>query len=290
MSMTGYGAAEGMVGDRRVAIEVRSVNHRFFNPSIKLAPPLAPLEGDVRERVHRRVVRGHVTVAARADREGSGGPIVDEARAAAYAAQLGALGERLGLSGGVDLATLLRLPDVLTTERGGDDAPVENGPVLAILDRALDALDLMRATEGEAIDSYLREHLAIVERVLERIAVRAPERLREQHARLRASVTELAGAAAVDPQRLAQEIALLADRLDVGEEVSRFRTHVAAFRATLDSRQRDGIGKRLGFLLQEMLREANTTGSKASDAETVADVVLIKEELERLREQSENVE
>ena len=131
---------------------------------------------------------------------------------------------------------------------------------------------------------------AVIEQAVERIAERAPQRLVEQRDRLRAPMQELADGVAVDEQRLAQEIAILADRLDVGEEISRFHSHVAAFRATLASPPADGVGKRLGFLLQELLREANTTGSKANDAAMLQDVVLIKEELERIREQVENLE
>jgi uncharacterized protein (TIGR00255 family) len=123
-----------------------------------------------------------------------------------------------------------------------------------------------------------------------RLAVRAPERTEAQRTRLRENVERLAGGIAVDPQRLAQEIAILADKLDVGEELDRFAAHIAAFRDALDPTDPEPVGKRLGFLLQEMLREANTTGSKANDAPMLLDVVAIKEELERIREQVENLE
>jgi uncharacterized protein (TIGR00255 family) len=132
--------------------------------------------------------------------------------------------------------------------------------------------------------------LHLIEEAVERIARRAPERLVEQRDRLRQAVQELAGGVALDDQRLAQEIAILADRLDVSEEISRFRSHFDAFRSTLKSPPSDGVGKRLGFLLQELLREANTTGSKANDAVILQDVLGIKEELERIREQVENLE
>jgi uncharacterized protein (TIGR00255 family) len=130
----------------------------------------------------------------------------------------------------------------------------------------------------------------IVEAALARTAARAPQRLLLQRERLRASVRELAAGVAVDEQRLAAEIAILSDRLDVQEELSRFASHNASFRQTLGRRDGEPVGKRLGFLLQEMLREANTTGSKANDAEILSDVVTIKEELERIREQVENLE
>jgi uncharacterized protein (TIGR00255 family) len=148
----------------------------------------------------------------------------------------------------------------------------------------------MRQEEGKRLAAFLRDRIGVVEAALARIAERAPRRLVEQRDRLRAAVQELAAGVALDEQRMAQEIAILADRLDVSEELDRFRAHVSAFRGALDAGSADGIGKRLGFLLQEMLREANTTGSKASDAPMLQDVVLVKEELERIREQVENLE
>ena len=138
--------------------------------------------------------------------------------------------------------------------------------------------------------AYLDERLAVIEGALDRIAVRAPLRVTEQRDRLRNAVRELAEGVSVDETRLAQEIALLADRLDVQEELSRFRAHIAAFREDLSTDRADGVGKRLGFLLQEMLREAKTTGSKGNDAAIVSDVLQVKEELERMREQVENLE
>jgi len=152
------------------------------------------------------------------------------------------------------------------------------------------SLDQMRASEGARLAIYLAERLANIEAAVNRIAERAPSRLIEQRDRLRNAVRELTEGVAIDEQRLAQEVAILADKLDVSEEVSRFHSHFSAFRATLASPTPDGVGKRLGFLLQELLREANTTGSKANDAGMLQNVILIKEELERIREQVENLE
>ena len=288
-SMTGYGAAEGPLGAGRVAVELRTVNHRFFNPSLKLPSRLQRWEPDLRETLRRRIARGHVTLFARLEAAPGSACVVDEARARQYVEQLRELRERLDLEGGVDLATLLRLPDVLRTSSDDetDDGSVEE--LLAVTERAADALAAMRAAEGERLAAELRERLAAMEAAMARIAARAPTRLVEQRDRLRTAVRELTDGLAVDEQRLAQEIAMLADRLDVQEEIARFASHVAAFRAALDAAG-DAVGKRLGFLVQELLREANTTGSKANDAAMVHDVVLIKEELERIREQVENVE
>jgi uncharacterized protein (TIGR00255 family) len=291
-SMTGFGAADGEVGGGHVSVEVRSVNHRFFNPSIKLPGVLSRWEGDVREALRRGVSRGHVTLLARFEREETDDDTtpIDEGRFGAYVRQLRDLQSRFGLSESLDVATVLRMPDVFAGATR-EELPAEAGAQLvAIVERAVAALLEMRGVEGARMAEYLEARLAIIEDALGRIAQRAPERVVEQRERLRNAVRELTEGVSPDETRLAQEIALLADRLDVAEELSRFRAHIAAFRAALAAAQPDGVGKRLGFLLQEMLREANTTGSKGNDAAIVSDVLLVKEELERMREQVENLE
>ena len=289
-SMTGFGAAEGRVGGQRVSVELRSVNHRFFNPSIKLPGAFARWEGEVREALRQRIARGHVTLSARIERDAAvRSQVVDETRFAQYVSLLRELQERHGLAGDVDLATVLRLPDILSS---GEAEPVveSSGELLEIVERAAMALARMRAEEGARLATYLLERLDVIEGALGRIADRAPQRLLDQRDRLRESVRELTEGLAIDEQRVAQEIALLADRLDVSEELSRFASHLEAFRAALASPPPEGVGRRLGFLLQEMVRETNTTGSKAADAAMLAEVVAIKEELERAREQVENLE
>jgi uncharacterized protein (TIGR00255 family) len=288
--MTGFGSAEGTVGSARVSGEVRSVNHRFFNPSIKLPNELSKWEPDVRAALRRGVSRGHVTLMARVQRPETEAFRIDEARFGSYVEQIRRLQERFGMSGQLDVGAVLRLPSIMATS---DQTPSDEGTapeLLAIVEQAIGALDAMRTAEGAHLATYIAERLDLVEQAVDRIAARAPARLVEQRDRLRDAVRELAGGVAVDDQRVAQEIAILADRLDVSEEVSRFHAHLGAVRATLASKDTDGIGKRLGFLLQEMLREANTTGSKANDAAILQDVILIKEELERIREQVENLE
>ena len=286
-SMTGFGAAEGMVGASRVSIELRTVNHRFFSPSIKLPGELSRWEPEVREALRRKIARGHVTLSARTDRSSSGSS-VDEQRFASYAAMLRDLRDRHGLDGPIDVATVIRMPDVMSADGQTNEGTAAE--LTAIVDVAIDALTKSRGIEGERLGSYLLERLAIVEDALARITVRAPERVIAQRDRLRESVRVLTEGMAVDEQRIAQEIAILADRLDVQEELQRFASHNAAFRSALEQSGGEPIGKRLGFLLQEMLREANTTGSKANDAAMLQDVVTIKEELERIREQVENLE
>lgn len=288
-SMTGFGSAEGEVGGALVAVEVRSVNHRFFNPSIKLPSEFGKFEGEVRDTLRKGVSRGHVTLIARISREQLEGHI-DEARFASYVEQLRDLQQRYGLDAALDVGTILRLPDVLGSRENGAESAVGAQDLLEIVSRAVTGLDAMRVAEGDRLVTYILERLRVIEEAVDRIAERAPERLVEQRERLRQAVQELAGGVTLDDQRLAQEIAILADRLDVSEEIARFRSHFDAFRTALKNPPSDGVGKRLGFLLQELLREANTTGSKANDAAMLQDVLGIKEELERIREQVENLE
>jgi len=286
--MTGFGAAEGTVGAARVSVELRSVNHRFFNATIRLPSELSRWESEVREALRRRVNRGHVSLAARMEHGVAGAPAIDEERFGAYVSLLRRLQEKYSLDGQIDIAAVLRMPDVMSSISEGEDGDVSE--LLAIVEASAAALARARSDEGERLAQYLLERLALVEGALGRIAERAPQRVVEHRNRLRTAVRELLDAPGVDEQRLALEIALLADRLDVQEELSRFASHNMAFRETLARRDGEPVGKRLGFLLQEMLREANTAGSKGNDAAILAEVVTIKEELERIREQVENLE
>jgi uncharacterized protein (TIGR00255 family) len=286
--MTGFGAAEGTVGSARVTVELRSVNHRFFNATIKLPAELSRWEGEVREALRKRLSRGHITLNARVDRGVAGPPLIDEERFGAYVGLLRDLKNRFGLAGDVDVATVLRMPDVMSSISEGSEG--EASSFLELVDAAAVNLVNSRRQEGERLGTYLVERLSIVEAALARINQRAPQRLVEQRARTMESIKQLTNGIHVDEQRLAMEVAIQADRLDVQEELSRFGSHVVAFKRSVTEGSEDPVGKRLGFLLQEMLREANTTGSKANDSSILSDVVTVKEELERIREQVENLE
>jgi uncharacterized protein (TIGR00255 family) len=287
-SMTGYGAAEGLVGGSRVSVELRTVNHRFFSPSIKLPAELSRWEPEVREALRKTIARGHVTLSARTERPSASGAI-DEQRFAGYVTMLRDLRDRHGLDGSIDVATVLRMPDVLATDPAAEQTGTA-AELTSVVESAIESLTRSRADEGKRLATFLMDRLVTIDGALDRIAARAPERVIAQRDRLRESVRVLTEGMAVDEQRIAQEIAILADKLDVQEELQRFASHIAAFRAALQYSGGEPVGKRLGFLLQEMLREANTTGSKANDAAMLQDVVTIKEELERVREQVENLE
>jgi uncharacterized protein (TIGR00255 family) len=287
-SMTGFGAADGLVGEARASVEIRTVNHRFFSPNLKIPAAFGRWEGEIRELLRQKIARGHVTLTARIERD-SKAPVIDETRLAHYLTALKALQKKHKLAGELDLSTLLRLPDVIAAP--SDEIEQSDGDALVrLVAKAADNLAAMRKAEGAQLSGFLLERLDVIESRLATTEKRAPTRLKEQHDRVKRTVGELLGGAGADPQRIAQEIAILADKLDIAEELDRFRAHLSTFRDTTRSKTSDPVGKRLGFLLQEMVREANTIGSKANDAAILEDVIAIKEELERIREQVENLE
>lgn len=287
--MTGFGHAEGAVGGVRAIVEARTVNHRFFTATIKLPSVFSRWEADVRDAMRSAVSRGHVTLSVRIERTYESSASINQERFAAAVQELRKLQERHSLEGSVDIATVLRMPDVISSAREEEElgTPAE---LLVVVQQALLGLNVSRQAEGGRLAVVLEQRLQLVEAAVARIVARAPQRLVAHRDRLRTAVRDLADGIALDEQRLAQEIALLADRLDIAEEADRFRSHITAFRQALANGTGEAAGKRLGFLLQEMLREANTTGSKGADAEILHEVVSIKEELERIREQVENLE
>jgi uncharacterized protein (TIGR00255 family) len=286
--MTGFGAAEGTVAEGRLRVEIRTVNHRYFNPQLKLPYDLAAIEGDLRERLRRLLERGHVAVTARwLEAPPAAGTVsLDLERARQVVQALRQLKKSLRLKGEPDLAFVARHPDVLMLS--GDGAAATWTEVQPIVERAAADVLTMREREGRALATDLLGRLDALEAGARTIEARAPERLATELARLRKNVAELAGGVHVDEQRLAVEIALLADRVDISEELVRFRTHLAAARSALAGS--DAVGKQLGFLAQELLREVNTMGSKANDAVITQAVIAMKGEVERFREQLENLE
>jgi uncharacterized protein (TIGR00255 family) len=287
--MTGFGAAEGAVAGGWIRVEIRTVNHRHFNLATKLPAELAVLEGELRERLRREFDRGHVAVQARWAEypAAAAGFAVDLERARLVTERLRELQSALGLGGDVTVEMVARQSDVISSG-GGETADIVWSEVEPIVARAAAECRAMRAREGEVLVAELRHRLDLLEASGERIAVRAPERLVRERDRLRGAVAELLDGKPVDDARLAQEIAFQADRLDITEELVRFRAHLGAAREALAAAK--PAGKQLGFLAQELGREVNTMGAKANDAEIAHEVVAMKGELEKLREQLENLE
>jgi uncharacterized protein (TIGR00255 family) len=286
--MTGFGAAEGSVAGGRLRVEIRTVNHRYFNLSLKLPQDLAAIEGECREMLRREFERGHVSVSVRWVEHpvAAESPAVNLERAQAVLGRLRELKNALALPGEIDLPMIARYPEVFGNQQ--DEVPVaEWGDVSPVVGAAVAACQAMRQREGAALTEELTHRLMMLEAEGRVIAARAPERIVRERDRLQAAVALLLDGKMADESRVAQEIAFLADKLDITEELVRFDAHIAACREVLAGQ--GAKGKQLGFLAQELGREVNTMGSKANDAVITQQVILMKGELEKFREQLENL-
>ncbi len=293
-SMTGFGRASFRVGDVGFEVEVRAVNHRHLDARVRLPKPFASLEPDVRARIQARLARGKVDCAVSSPDGASPGQRVEVDLAAArqYLAAARALRDGESVGGELEVAELLALPGVARFAEpslAGDEVRQE---LLAAVDTALAGVAAMREQEGRALESDLRERLARVEALSRSIEARSDTVREAVRERLRKRSEQLAQETGLlDEARLHQEIVLAADRLDITEELVRLRSHVEQFRSILSGAgPGNPVGRQLDFLMQELGREANTVGSKGGDAPIAHDVVELKTELERVREQVQNVE
>jgi uncharacterized protein (TIGR00255 family) len=292
-SMTGFGEAERDTPAGRLRAEVKTVNHRFFSVNIRLPNGLDRYEPQVRDWLRSAIARGHANFSLRlttGEDEATAPTLkLDVARARQYVDIFRTMKVELGLAGDVDLALISRFNDVVA--RDDEAAPeVEQDDVREATLAAVHGLVGMREAEGERLRDDLEERLVTLERELAVVEEHAPTRLVAERDRLRRAVAELAEGVNIEEERLAREIALLADKWDISEETVRLRSHIGHFRTLMDEDAAEPVGKRLSFLVQEMHREANTIGSKANDAAIEQRVVSMKNEIERLREQVENVE
>ena len=295
-SMTGFGRATAQVGAVAATVEVRAVNGRFAEVTLRAPRLLGPHEAALTAAVKDVLVRGNATVHVALDTpEAAAGLAVDAGSARAYADLLRQLREAAGLDASeapISIADLLRQPDLLVADEAGGNADAAWEAVQPALTEALRAFDAMRLAEGAALHADLAARADALEHLLAQVEARAPERLaearRKTDERLAALLsTDGADLRRLDPARLDAEVALLADKLDVTEECVRLRSHLAQVRDALDADE--PIGRRLGFLTQEVNREINTIGSKANDAAVAQLSVAMKEELEKIREQINNV-
>ena len=287
--MTGFGTAEGALAGGRVLVEMKTVNHRHFSLQCRMPAEFQRFESEIRNRLRERFERGHISLTLRWSEapERGGGVAVDVDRAIAVRDALERLRDALGVHGEIDLGFIARQPDVLSFGQE-EERDVDVGELQALVDRA--ALEVLesRDREGTALAADLTARLATMEARLAEIERWAPERLTAERDRLRQAVAELLDGRPLDDTRLAQELAITADRLDITEEIVRLRSHFAAFREALAGDA--AVGRRLSFLGQEMLREVNTIGSKANHAAIAEAVIDLKAELEKVREQVENIE
>ena len=290
-SMTGFGAASREGPDRALSAEVRSVNHRHLLVKTRIPGDLSFLEGEIEALVKKRLERGTVSVSLRVDSVGAAGALhLDAETAERYQRQIQELAQRLGLSPSVSMDTLLQLPGVVAgAQNVVADAPQLRRMVLGVLDEALGRLIDMRETEGRAIAADIVKHAGATTRLVKHIEKRMPTVVRTLQHNLEKRVGELLeNRQPVASTDVAREVAILCDRLDVSEEISRLKSHLDQLDAFLTKGGR--IGRKLDFLVQEIFREINTIGSKCSDAKVAHWVVDAKTHAERLREQVQNVE
>jgi uncharacterized protein (TIGR00255 family) len=297
-SMTGWGEAERPTPSGRLRAEVRTVNHRFLNLQLRTPSGFERFQPALERSLREVFTRGHVSLSVSMDRgdlpeEEATPPLeVDLERARAYRDALLRMGSELGLEGTPELHHFLGFRDLFVVpERERALPEVEEEVVVEVVTAAARGALAMRASEGRRLADDLLGRLRLMEAEVVEIEAAAPGRLERERDRLLEAVGRLLPEGVpVDPDRVAREIAHLAERWDIHEEVVRFRSHLTMFRDTIRDGSADGVGKRLGFIVQEILREANTMGSKANDAGIARSVVALKEEIERLREQLENLE
>ncbi len=287
VSMTGFGVGEAAEGGFRVRVEVRSLNHRYTDLVVRLAKPSAELEDRIRRQVLPRAGRGRLEIAVNWEEFGPARRrvMVDGGLLEAYAAALREAKRLLGDESPLRAESLLQVPGLVTVQ----EAPAGETlwpAVAAALEQALAAWEASRRAEGERLEAAILTYVEAVQGLVETIAMRAPQQPERYRERLLRRLQELR-AEGVDEQRLAMEVALLAERSAIDEEVARLRSHLVAFRETC--RSGGIVGRKLDFLTQEILRELNAIAAKAVDAAIVAVTVAAKTELEKIREQIQNI-
>jgi uncharacterized protein (TIGR00255 family) len=289
-SMTGYGRSEVTKKGMTVTVELRSVNNRFLEVTARLPRSLSLRENEIKELVRRKAVRGKVNLLVSVERENGGDvPLkINTAAARGYYRLLNELRRTVKIKETVKLEHLLHFTEVIEQEEVERKDEKEWDVVQEALDHALDDLAEMRRREGQELEKDFRHRIGILEDYLNRVEELSKLQVPAERARLRERIKQLLEAETVDEGRLETELAILSDRLDVTEECVRFRSHNKFFLEALDAPE--SAGRKLNFLIQEMNREANTIGSKSSDTAIAHLVVHMKEELEKVREQLQNIE
>jgi uncharacterized protein (TIGR00255 family) len=289
-SMTGYGSAELERSGQRLTAEVRSVNHRFCEVSVRGPKVALAFEDQIRQLIQDRFSRGKFNLTVTWVGAGEQGEVLklNEAVARRYVDLMGQLKDRFRLKGDLDLSTVASLPDLFSWEHTAMSDEESWALVRDVVERACDNMILMKDREGSALTRDFEKRLHAIRTQLDMVSERAPLRPLEAKERMVARIKPLLDDVEMDPIRIAQEVALLADRLDCTEECVRLAAHLDQFRHLIEGPEL--AGRKLNFLLQEMNREANTIGSKANDVEIGHAVIVMKEEIERIREQVQNVE
>ncbi len=289
--MTGYGRARETRNSRDITVEVRSVNNRYLDCTVKIPRLYTFAEDAVKQCVQQSVSRGKVDVFITVDASAAGVTKVTVNRelAGEYAAALTELAEVCGPTAyKITPEVLARFPDVLTVTKADEDLDTIRSDLCAVLEEALRAFHVMRAVEGEKLAEDIGSRLTAIETLTAQVEARSPETVSEYRSKLTARMQEVLQSTSIDPQRILTEAAIYADKVAVDEETVRLRSHIAQLRTMLEAAE--PIGRKMDFLIQEVNREANTIGSKCGDVAIAQVVVNLKAEVEKIREQVQNVE
>ncbi|MBE6918183.1 MAG: YicC family protein [Ruminococcaceae bacterium] len=289
-SMTGYGRARETLNGRDITVEVRSVNNRYLDCTVKMPRTYVFAEDAIKSRVQKAISRGKVDVYVTIDTTAADVSVVavNEPLARSYYEALMKLKETFSLEGEITPMALAKFPDVLAVTRAEEDLETVAADICAVLEQALQAYNEMRAVEGERLAADISGRVATIESVVSKVEERSPQTVAEYRARLTNKMTEVLQSTTIDESRILTEAAIFADKIAVDEETVRLRSHIAQLRAMLQSDQ--PVGRKLDFLIQEVNRECNTIGSKCNDLTIAQDVVNMKAEVEKIREQVQNIE
>lgn len=290
LSMTGYGSAKGSVEGQEITVELKSVNNRYLDCSVRLPRNFLFAEDTVKQAVSAGVSRGKVDVFVSAQASQDSGTVVsvNEELARGYRDAVARIAETLGLESGINAFSLARFPDVLTVERRELDKDKAAAALSEITAKAVEEFNAMREREGERLRRDMLGKLETIEELVSVVEERSPQTVEEYRERLEARLRDILADRSLDEQRVITEAAIFADRTAVDEETVRLRSHIAQFRTMLE--EGSPIGRKMDFLVQEFNRESNTIGSKCSDASLAKVVVDLKSEIEKIREQLQNVE
>ena len=289
-SMTGYGRARETLNGRDITVEVRSVNNRYLDCTVKMPRAYVFAEDAIKTRVQKAISRGKVDVFVTIDTTAADVSVVavNEPLARSYYEALMKLKETFSLDGEITPMSLAKFPDVLAVTRAEEDLETVAADICTVLEQALQAYNAMRAVEGERLADDISTRVTTIESVVSKVEERSPQTVAEYRARLTNKMNEVLQSTTIDESRILTEAAIFADKIAVDEETVRLRSHIAQLRAMLQDSQ--PVGRKLDFLIQEVNRECNTIGSKCNDLTIAQDVVNMKAEVEKIREQVQNIE
>ena len=289
-SMTGYGSAKGLVDGLEISVELKSVNNRYLDASVRLPRSFLFAEEMIKSRVQSHISRGKVDVFVSVDSSQAGDMAVkvNEGLLKGYLDAIGHIAEEYGLPNDLTAQSLSRFPDVLTVEKRELDAEAISAGMGEIVERALQDFDAMRLREGEKLRDDVLTRLETIRSLVETVAAKAPETVADYRRRLEQKMAEVLGSTGIDENRILAEAAIFADHIAVDEETVRLRSHMSQLRSMINGNS--PTGRKIDFLIQEFNREANTIGSKCQNSQIAHVVVDLKSEIEKIREQIQNIE